>query len=184
MDSNTHSEGRPTEQPAERQVGRSDELAALAADVEGLAAQDLDRLTDAALADQVAQLRRLGDRLEGQWLRRLATVDARGAAGAELDQPAASTASWLRGQLRMGAAAASRSVRTARALFRGPLAQTAQALTGGAISPAHAAVLAAGTQELPDQVTVAAEPVLLETAARLDPPWLRRANSVRASAWR
>ena len=60
------------------------------------------------------------DRLEGQWLAELATVDARGAAGADRGVQAPSTASWLRSRLRMGAAAASSAVRTARALFRGP----------------------------------------------------------------
>ena len=49
MDSNTHSAGRVT-----RLVGgRPDHLAALAAAVDGLAAQDLDGLADAALAEQV-----------------------------------------------------------------------------------------------------------------------------------
>jgi Domain of unknown function (DUF222) len=65
-------------------------------------------------------------------------------------------------------------VRTARALFLGPLPATGQALTEGAISPAHAAVLAAGTHGLPAHTTAEAEPVLLEAAQRLDPPRLRR----------
>ena len=49
----------------------------------------------------------------------------------------------------MGAGAASGAVRTARALFRGPLAATAQAVCDGEISPAHARVLASGTRDLP-----------------------------------
>ena len=51
--------------------------------LDGLAAQDLDRLADAVRAERVLVLRRLLDRLEGQWLKELAAVDARGAAGAE-----------------------------------------------------------------------------------------------------
>ncbi len=39
---------------------------------------------------------------------------------------------------------------------------------------AHAQVLAHGTSDLPDHVAVEAEPVLVEAARRLDPPWLRR----------
>ena len=75
MDSNTYST---------RSVGgRPDRLAALAAVVDGLATEDLDGLSDAALAEQVLRLRRLLDRLEGHWLQGLAAVDARGAAGAE-----------------------------------------------------------------------------------------------------
>src|SRR5512132_787144 len=71
MDSNTHSTSTP------------DGLTALAAAVEGLAAQDLDGLTDAVRAERVLVLRRLLDRLEGHWLAELAGVDARGAAGAD-----------------------------------------------------------------------------------------------------
>jgi hypothetical protein len=162
MDSNTHS------------TGPSGGVAALTAAVEELAAQDLDGLTDAVRAERVLELRRLLDRLEGQWLQELAGVDARGAAGAERGLQVGSTAGWLRRRLRMGAGAAHTSVRTARALFRGPLAETARALTDGELSPAHASVLAAGTQELPAQVTVEAEPVLVDAAWRLDPARLRR----------
>jgi len=74
----------------------------------------------------------------------------------------------------MDAGAARGGVRTARALFRGPLTQTATALTDGELSPAHASVLAAGTHQLPHQLTAEAEPVLLEAARRLDPPRLRQ----------
>ncbi len=102
-------------------------------------------------------MRRLLDRLEGHWLNELAAVDARGAAGAEEGQPAGSTAGWLRNRLRLGSSAASSAVRTARALFRGPLTATAHALTGGELSVAHAHVIAHGTQNLPDHVTLEAE---------------------------
>ena len=150
-------------------------LTALAAVVDGLADQDLDGLADGALAERVMALRGLMDRLEGHWLGALAAVDARGAAGAEHGVPAGSTASWLRARLHMSASTAASLVRTARALHRGPLTGTAQALADGAISPAHAQVLAAGTQDLPDHLAADAEPVLLEAARRLDPPRLRRA---------
>jgi hypothetical protein len=72
------------------------------------------------------------DRLEGHWLHELAGVDARGAAGADQEQQVGSTAAWLRTRLRMAAG----RVRTARALFCGPLAQTARALISGELSPA------------------------------------------------
>jgi Domain of unknown function (DUF222)/HNH endonuclease len=163
MDSNTHS----TSEPAG--------LGALATAVDRLAAHDLDRLTDTALGDRLQELRGLADRIEGQWLRTLAAVDARGAAGAEDGISAGSTAGWLRRRLRMSAGAATSSVRTARALFRGPLTATAAALTEGAISPAHAQVLADSTHHLAAEVAAEAEPVLLAAARRLDPPQLRRA---------
>ncbi len=55
-----------------------------------------------------------------------------------------------------------------------PLRTWTAALTDGELSPAHAQVLAAGTRDLPTQVTAEAEPVLVEAARRLDPPRLRR----------
>src|SRR5215204_2026134 len=115
MDSNTHSTQPPGQQPG----GPPPRLASLTAAVEELAAQDLDRLADAALAAQVLELRRLLDRLEGHWLHQLAAVDGRRAAGAELGQQVGSTAAWLRNRLRLGAGTAASAVRTARALFRG-----------------------------------------------------------------
>src|SRR5918993_4550107 len=144
MDSNTHSTQPPGGQPPRPP---SADLTALAAAVEELAAQDLDRVSDAALANQVLELRRLLDRLEGQWLQQLAAVDARTATSA---------------------------VRTARALFRGPLTKTARALTSGELSPVHAQVVAHGTHHLPEHVTVEAEPVLVQAARQLDPTGLRR----------
>ena len=160
MDSNTHSANTPD--PPEYPAGRADRLGSLPAGVDELAAEELDRLSDAALTEEVLALRLLVDRLEGQWLRRLAAVDARGAAGADRGEQALSTAGWLRNRLRLGSGTARSAVRTARALFWGPLAATAAALTEGQIS-------------LPDQVAADAEPVLLEAASRLDPPLLRQA---------
>jgi hypothetical protein len=161
MDPNTHSIQEP--------VG----LDQLTAAVEALAAQDLDALSDAEAAARLLTLRRLLDRLEGHWLRALAAVDGRGAAGAEADTPADSTAAWLRDRLRAGHGQASGWVRTARALFRGALGGTGRALAAGDLTPGHAAVLAAGTTDLPAATVAEAEPVLLQAAARLDPPRLR-----------
>jgi hypothetical protein len=106
----------------------ADGLAALAAAVDDLAAHDRSGLPDAVRAERVLVLRRLLDRLDGHWLQELAAVDARGAAGAEQRTQAPSTTSWLRNRLRMGAGAANDAVPTARALFRGPLTATGQAI--------------------------------------------------------
>jgi hypothetical protein len=100
---------------------------------------------------------------------------AAAAAGADRAAPAVSTVSWLRNRLRRSANAASGRVRTARALFRGPLAGTAQALMDGELSVAHAKVLADGTHQLPAPVVVEAEPLLVGVAVGLDPPRLRLA---------
>ena len=95
-----------------------------------------------------------------------------------------STAAWLRHRLRMSAGTAAGLVRTARALYRGPLTATAQALADGELSAAHAQVLAHGTHDLPDHVAVEAEPVLVEAARRLDPPRLRRVRCPSAAGRR
>jgi len=162
MDPNTHS-------------ARPDRLGSLAAARQALAAEDLDQLADTALAEDLLDLRQQLDGLEGQWLRRLAVVDARAAAGAEQGERAASTASWLRRRRRLSVEVAHSPVRTARALFRGALPETAAALCAGDSSPAHAKAVADGTRQLPDHLILEAEPVLLATARRVDPPRLRQA---------
>jgi hypothetical protein len=108
MEPNTHSNQGP------------DRLAALTAAMDDLEAQDFGRLPYAVQVEWVLELRWLLDLLEVQWLKELAAVDARGAAGAEQGQPAASTAAWLRDRLHMDADAATTSVRIARALFPDP----------------------------------------------------------------
>jgi hypothetical protein len=162
MDSNTHS------------TRRSSRLAALVAEIDALLDQDLDQLTEVALTEDALELRPQIDRLEGRWLQHLAAIDARGAAGAEQDRQFGSTAAWLRARLRMGATTATSRVRTARALFRGPLPESGTALCAGDISATHAEVLAASTLHAPNQAIHAAEPTLLEAARRLDPCGLRK----------
>jgi Domain of unknown function (DUF222)/HNH endonuclease len=197
MDSNTHSTqppeppelsgppGPPTwpepprwpEPPglAEELAELPEDLAELATVVNKLATTDLHNQPDTARAERLVAWQRLLDRQAGLWLKELAEFDARGAAGADHDQPAPSTASWLRGRLRLGVGTTRSAVRTARALFRGPLPETAAALTAGVISPAHAKVIAEGTADLPPHVAADADPVLADLAGRLDPPGLRRA---------
>jgi hypothetical protein len=67
MDPNTQSTERPPRRP--------NRLAALATHIDQLLADDPDQLPDAQVAEEVLELRRLLDRLDGQWLQRLATVD-------------------------------------------------------------------------------------------------------------
>jgi Domain of unknown function (DUF222) len=162
MDPNTHSMQQPGG------------IGLLAAAVDQLATEDPDALPDAEAARRVLVLRGLIERLEGQWLRELAGVDGRGAAGADQGIPAESTAGWLRHRTRMGHPDAHHRVRVARALHRGPLAGTARALADGELSYLHAAALTRATQELPVGTVAAAEPVLLAAARRLDPPRLRK----------
>ncbi|HEX8132293.1 MAG TPA: hypothetical protein VF880_02525 [Actinomycetes bacterium] len=90
MNSNTHS----TEWPGG--------LGLLATAVDQLAAEDLDTLPDAQVAQRVLVLRGLIQELEGVFLRELAGVDGRGAAVAEVGVPVESTAAWLGTRTRMG----------------------------------------------------------------------------------
>jgi hypothetical protein len=166
MNPNTHSAQQP---------GGLDRLAAV---VEQLAGEDLDALPDAEAARRVLVLRGLIERLEGHWLRELAGVDGRGAADTDQDVPAESTAGWLRSRTRMGHPDAHQRVRVARALHRGPLAATAQALANGEVSYLHAAALTRATQALPPATATAAEPVLLEAARRLDHPGCARSSAI------
>src|SRR5215203_2049742 len=179
MDSNIHSAQGPVESAGQQSTRPPtpppDDLAELTALLDRMAARDLERLTDAVRAERVQGLRPLADRLEGQWLKELAGVDARGAAGAEAGVQFGSTAGWLRARLRMSSHAAATAVRTARALFRGPLPASGAALSAGEISAAHANVLAAGTKDLPDHVIQEAEPALVGAARQLDPHRLRQA---------
>src|SRR5215207_6158283 len=179
MDSNTYSTQGPVESAGQQSTRPPtpppDDLAELTALLDRMAARDLERLTDAVRAERVQGLRPLADRLEGQWLKELAGVDARGAAGAEAGVQFGSTAGWLRARLRMSSHAAATAVRTARALFRGPLPASGAALSAGEISAAHANVLAAGTKDLPDHVIQEAEPALVGAARQLDPHRLRQA---------
>ena len=181
MDSNTHSTDGPIEPADQRPSGPpvppANELTALVADLTVLAAQDPDQLSSPARTERVLQLRRRASRLDGQWLKELAGVDACGAAGAEQDRQFGSTASWLRVRLRMAAGQATTAVRTARTLFRGPLPATGAALLNGEFSVAHAEVLAASTLHVPDHVIHAAEATLLDAARRLDPTGLRKVVS-------
>src|SRR6266542_1673778 len=160
--------------PVGPQGGLPAGLEGLAAAAARLAADDLDQLGDALLAAQVVAVQRLGDQLDADWLRRLAAVDARGAAGAERGASAPSTQGWLRATTRMSPAAAGQRVRTARALHRGPLVATAAALAAGEVSYAHAAVLADATHDLPPAKVAEAEGVLVDAARRLDPARLHR----------
>src|SRR5829696_7959321 len=130
-------------------AGLPEDLAALTVVLDRMAARDLERLSQAARAERVMVLGPMVERLVGQWLKELAGV-------------------------RMSRQAAATAVRTARALFRGPLPASGAALCAGELSVAHAEVLAAGTKDLAGHVAADAEATLLEAARRLDPSGLRQ----------
>jgi hypothetical protein len=95
----------------------------------GLQRQDLQGADSASLLGDVAELHALLGQVEGEWLRRVGEVHARGLGEAV---GAGSTKAFLRGTLLMSPAEASRAVRTATAL-RTSCTATADALAAGTI---------------------------------------------------
>ena len=82
----------------------------MAAGIDQLATEDLDGLPDAAVAEQTLALRQLLDRLDGQWLKELAGVDARGRPGPKTTWRLAPPPPGRAGRLWMAAGAAASSV--------------------------------------------------------------------------
>ena len=144
-------------------------MSTLASAIDEYAGADLDAFPDAALAADLTDLRVAVDRLEAQWLRRLAAFDARGAAAAD---GALSTAAWLRSACRLAPGAARERVVVARELAELPA--TAAGLAAGDISYRHAALIATATAELPAAETGSAESILLAAACRSDPVTLAK----------
>jgi Domain of unknown function (DUF222)/HNH endonuclease len=148
-------------------------LGALRDAVAALAAEDVDGLSEAALARDLPRLRRLVDGMEAQWLRRLEAFDRRGGAAAE---GAVSTGAWVRSACRLAAGPARGRVELARALAGLP--DTAAALAAGDISPSHAELIAAALAELAEaggaELAAETEPALVDLARAIDPGKLRR----------
>ncbi len=143
-------------------------MSTLMSAIDEYAGADLGAFPDAALAADLADLRVAVDRLEAQWLRRLAVFDARGAAAAD---GAVCTAAWLRRACRLAPGAARERVVVARQLT--DLPTTAAELAAGDISYRHAALIATATAELPAGDTGPTESILLAAARRSDPADLR-----------
>jgi hypothetical protein len=120
----------------------------LGAQLDRLAAVDLDTVPTGLLGAQIADLDRAEARLAAQKARRVAAFDARG--GAELDG-SPTTGAWLRARTRAGHRDAATLVRTARQLRALPA--VAAALAAGEVSWAHATTIA---------------PALTDTHSRLD----------------
>src|SRR3954452_22676408 len=101
---------------------------------------DLDGRPDLQLADDLRDLHRLRNLIDGELLRRLSVFDARGGAAAE---HVLSTKAWLRGSLHLSHSAASGHVAVARRIrdSGGPLAVT---LAGGELSYEQAIVIERG----------------------------------------
>ena len=154
--------------------GLAGALARTRAALDAVAAQPLWAVTNSGLRDTLAELTAVAARLDAVRLAVIAEVESRGAA---TETGAPSTTAWLRGALRLAPGAAASQTRLAVRLTDPGLAPTAAALAGGAISVAHAAVIARTLDSLPVDLpadTVAeAQTALLEHATTMDPTQLR-----------
>ncbi len=122
--------------------------------------------TPGELAARVQDLRRLQAKAEAAVLAVTREVEAQNVFSYEglLDAK-----SWLRAKARMTPNEAAATVRTARALGRVELAATAAALGAGEIDPAHARLIADGTDKAPAGAVDLIEPVALDAARVADP---------------
>ena len=154
----------------------SELLADLRDAVVALRSEQLNEVDSASLLTDVTALRGLLDQAEGEWLRRVGEVHARGAADTV---GAGSTTAFLRGTVLMSPSEAGRAVRTASAL-RSSCPATAQALADGVIGLGQAHVVTTVLERLPsalpDDVRRDGELLLLEHAAVLNPADLGRAG--------
>lgn len=140
----------------------------LASAVAGLRDEDLDRLSDGALAEDLVELRRNIDLLEVEFARRLRRFEAR---RGHLSERAASVVAWLRNRCRMSAAAAAQRAEVARRLPELP--ETERAVGEGEIGFHHAAVIARCASEVGVAEVRRVETTLVDAARKLDPGRLR-----------
>ena len=136
----------------------------------GLAAAEVDGRPTSVLADDLRALQEARNRVDAEFVRRLAVFDARGGAGVE---HAASTQSWLRGECRLSASAAAGHVRVARRVYAG--GSLAGRLADGDVSYQAAVVVATAVDKLPEVVQDRAESFLARVAAEDDVGAVRRA---------
>ncbi|MEO7745412.1 MAG: DUF222 domain-containing protein, partial [Actinomycetota bacterium] len=115
----------------------SEALLAVRDAVTGLQSEDLHGVDSGSLLTDVAAMRRLADQVEGEWLRRVGEVHARGAADVV---GAGSTKAFLRGTCLVSPVEAAKAVATATAL-RNTCAATADAVAAGTIGVGQAQVI-------------------------------------------
>jgi len=130
--------------------------------------EDLQALPASAMGPDLEELRRLGNMLEAESIRRLQRFDSGG--GYQATQ-AFTTKSWLRWKCNFSPAAASGRVAVARELAELP--QATQAFADGDISYAHAAMIARTSEKLGEKMESNAETILVTAAKELDLARLR-----------
>ena len=129
--------------------------------IETLQAEDVRASSDEQLVADFAEIQRAAQALEAERLRRLAEIHRR---QCHRRDGYLSTASWLVDRHRMGWTAASKEIRTARAVDRMP--HTKEALASGELGSSAVQMLVWARQAHPAQF-VRAEASLVEAARRL-----------------
>jgi len=144
--------------------------------VDCLQSEDLHGVDSGSLLTDVSSMWRLLDQVQGEWLRRVGEVHARGAAQVV---GAGSTKAFLRGTCLVSPSEASKAVDTATAL-RTTCTQTAEAVAAGQIGIGQAQVIAKVITDLPralpEDVRMAGEATLVEHARALNSAELARAG--------
>ena len=142
--------------------------AELQASIDRWAAERVAELPDAALAEDLVDLRRSIDRLEAEFARRLAVFDRR--QGCRLEG-AITTTNWLRHRCKLSGSAAADRVAMAR--HPAELPQTAAAFAQGEIGFDHARIITRAAESVGDEGMRGAEHILVEAAAQLHPQQLQ-----------
>jgi hypothetical protein len=135
--------------------------------IDELALEDLDVTPAAALADDLVELRGAIDRLDAEWLRRLAAFDGRG-----MGEEVLSTQCWLRQHCGLSPGAARERVGVARRLR--DLPETQAAFASGEIGYAHVRQISAAASDVDPGVLAEGEPILVDAARKLDPRGLNK----------
>jgi hypothetical protein len=144
-------------------------VSTLRSGLDELRAEDLDRVDDDGLEGDVEELERVAASLQLEILRRVATIDRRGAFRRD---GYLSSASWLARRLGLSWGEAISYLRVARALEDMPRVREAQA--AGEISRSAVRVLVAAREAHPKEFA-GAEEVLVDAARNLSIRELRRA---------
>lgn len=122
-----------------------------------------------ALIEEIVELRRQANRVDGLYMKQLVIADRSGAVHADFN----STQAWVRTALNVTPGRAARDVRLARDLAD-HLQLTMSALCDGSISLDHASVIARLRHRIPAEAMAAAQPFLVEAATWKDPADLRK----------
>jgi hypothetical protein len=130
--------------------------------------EDLHAIPAGAMAEDLQELRRLGNCIDAELNRRLRRFDH---GGGYYATPALTAQAWLRWKCNFSPSAAADRVAVSRELAKLP--QATEAFADGDISYPHAAMIARTAERLGDKMEANAETILVDAAKRLDLARLR-----------